>query len=54
LIIPAIPSGSYFADGDVIISTLSIRDAGMLSTSPPCLFGRPFTRIFTFGWEFNI
>ena len=31
LMIPAMPSGSYFAEGDVITSTWSIRDAGILS-----------------------
>ena len=47
---PAIPSGSYFAEGDVMTSTLSISDAGILSTSfdpAPVLLGRPFTSILT-------
>ena len=47
-IMPAIPSGSYLADGEVMTSTFSIRDAGILSMSPPCLFGRPFNNILTF------
>ncbi len=52
LIIPAMPSGSYFADGDVMTSTLSIISAGKFSTdvvSPPEISadGFPFTKILT-------
>ena len=57
LIIPAIPSGSYFADGEVMTSTLSMRDAGMLSTSfppSPVRLGLPFTSIFTLGFPLKV
>ena len=49
---PAMPSGSYLAEGDVMTSTLSMSDAGILSTDfppSPVLFGLPFTSIFTLG-----
>ena len=49
LIIPAMPSGSYLAEGEVTTSTFSIKEAGILSTSPPCLLGRPFNNILTLG-----
>ena len=54
LIIPPTPSGSYFAEGFVIISTFSIMEAEIFSTSPllplPVLPLRfPSMRIVTFA-----
>ena len=54
LIIPDMPSGSYFADGFVITSMVSIELAGMVSNTPerpdPVIEdGRPSINIVTFA-----
>ena len=57
--IPAVPSASYLAEGDVITSTRSIASAGnwlktLLSPNPASADGLPLIKILTFSFPLRL